>query len=111
MFDATGDAGRERFGSRAAMRKFKSPAQCTGMTRAWRRCGITSETSRMLDDRGRSVTEPLLLGARQYRFHLQLFCTKPASYEDCLLFYFDFETSGLDVVGYHIVEIGVLCEN
>ena len=65
----------------------------------------------MLDDRGRSVNEPLLLGARQCRFHLQLFCTKPAGNVDCLLFYLDFETSGLEVLSHHIVEIGVLCEN
>ena len=65
----------------------------------------------MLDDRGRSVNEPLLLGARQCRYHLQPFCTKPAGNVDCLLFYLDFETSGLEVLSHHIVEIGVLCEN
>ena len=93
------------------MRQYKSPVQCTGVTRAGRRCGITSETSRLLDDQGRNVNEPLLLGARQCRFHLQLFCATPASNFDCLLFYLDFETSGLDVIGHHIVEIGMLCEN
>ena len=93
------------------MRQLKSPVQCTGVTRAGRRCGITSETSRLLDDRGHNVNEPLLLGARHCRFHLQLFCTKPSGNGDCLLFYLDFETSGLDVLGHHIVEIGVLCEN
>ena len=98
-------------GSRGEMRQFKSPVQCTGVTRAGRRCGITSETSRLLDDQGRNVNEPLLLGARQCRFHLQLFCATPASNFDCLLFYLDFETSGLDVIGHHIVEIGMLCEN
>ena len=65
----------------------------------------------MLDDRGRSVNEPLLLGARQCRFHLQFFCTKPATNVDCLLFYLDFETTGLDVLVHPIVEIGMLCEN
>ena len=65
----------------------------------------------MLDDRGRSVNEPLLLGARQCRFHLHLFCTKPAGNVDCLLFYLDFETSGLEVLSHHSVGIGVLCEN
>ena len=109
--DATEDARREQFGSRGEMRQYKSPVQCTGVTRAGRRCGITSETSRLLDDRGNNVNEPLLLGARHCRFHLQLFCTKPADNVDCLLFYLDFETSGLDVIGHHIVEIGMLCEN
>ena len=93
------------------MRQLKYPLQCTGVTRAGRRCGITSEASRMLDDRGRSVNEPLLLGARQCRYHLQPFCTKPAGNVDCLLFYLDFETSGLEVLSHHIVEIAVLCEN
>ena len=93
------------------MKQYKSPVQCTGVTRAGRRCGITSETSRLLDDRGHNVNEPLLLGARHCRFHLQLFCTKPAGNVDCLLFYLDFETSGLEVLSHHIVEIGVLCEN
>ena len=109
--DATEDARREQFGSRGEMRQYKSPVQCTGVTRAGRRCGITSEPSRLLDDRGNNVNEPLLLGARHCRFHLQLFCTKPADNVDCLLFFLDFETSGLDVVGHHIVEMGVLCEN
>ena len=108
---ATEDARREQFGSRGEMRQYKSPVQCTGVTRAGRRCGITSETSRLLDDRGNNVNEPLLLGARHCRFHLRPFCTKPADNVDCLLFYLDFETSGLDVIGHHIVEIGMLCEN
>ena len=60
---ATEDARREQFGSRGEMRQYKSPVQCTGVTRAGRRCGITSETSRLLDDRGHSVNEPLLLGS------------------------------------------------
>ena len=93
------------------MRQFKSPVQCTGVTRAGCRCGITSETSRRLDDRGHSVNEPLLLGARQCRFHLQLFCITPASNVDCLLFYLDFETMGVGMLGHHIVELGVLCES
>ena len=65
----------------------------------------------MLDDRGHKVNEPLLLGARQCRLHLQLFCTLPTTVDDYLLFYLDFETSGLDIIEHHIVEIGMLCEN
>ena len=65
----------------------------------------------MIDDRGRSVNQPLLLGARHCGLHLQLFCTKPISITDSLLIFLDFETSGLDVVGHHIVEIALLCEN
>ena len=65
----------------------------------------------MLDDRGHKVNEPLLLGSLQCRLHLQLFCTRSAEVSDYLLFYLDFETSGLDILEHHIVEIGVLCEN
>ena len=92
------------------MGKFKTPAQCTALTRAGKRCGITAE-SRMVDDRGHKVNEPLLLGALQCRLHLQLFCTRPAKVDDDLLVYLDFETSGLDILEHYIVEIGMLCEN
>ena len=92
------------------MRRFNIPVQCAGVARTGKRCGINSE-SRMVDDRGNQVSEPLRLGARQCRLHLQLFCTWPASADDFLVFYLDFETSGLNVLEHHIVEIGVLCEN
>ena len=69
-FDAARGERREHLGSRGEMRQFKSPVQCTGLTRAGRRCSITSEASRVHDDQGRNVNEPLLLGARHCRFHL-----------------------------------------
>jgi len=56
------------------------------------------------------VCEPLKNGGKYCRLHLQLFCTRPTYLEDSLLFYLDFESSGLDVLSDHIVEIGVLCE-
>ena len=65
----------------------------------------------MLDERGRRVAEPLFNGVRFCRLHLQLFCARPTIVEDALVFYLDFETTGLDVLRHHIVEIGVVCEN
>jgi len=57
------------------------------------------------------VCEPLKNGGKYCRLHLQLFCTKPAYVEDSLLFYFDFESSGLNILEDYIVEIGMLCEH
>ena len=65
----------------------------------------------MLDDRGRRVSELLLHGVRFCRQHLQFFCAHPTMPEDTWVFYLDFETTGLDVIRHHIVEIGVVCEN
>ncbi len=110
QFDEHRSRQRTHVQGPAAMRKCKTPSQCTALTLAGKRCGITAE-SRMVDDRGHKVNEPLLLGARQCRLHLQLFCTGPATVDDYLLFYLDFETSGLDIIEHYIVEIGVLCES
>ena len=110
-FASTEDVPREEFGSRGAMRQLKSPIPCTGVPRAGSPCGITSEASRVLDDQGRNVNEPLLRGARHCQFRLPLFCTMPADNVDSLLFYHGFETSGLSVIGHHIGEIGALSEN
>ena len=65
----------------------------------------------MKDQRGTLICEPLKNGSPYCKLHLRIFCTKPASVEDPLLFYLDFETTGLDVLQDHIVEIGVLSEH
>ena len=62
----------------------------------------------MLDEQGHRVAGPLLNGASFCRLHLQLFCSRPTMLDDTLVFYLDFETTGLDVLRHHIVEIGVL---
>ena len=88
----------------------RAPVQCGGFTRAGKRCSITSE-SNMKDSNGRLACQPMKHGVGFCTIHLQLFNTKPAWVEDPLLFFLDFETSGLDVMTDHIVEIGVLCEH
>ena len=66
----------------------------------------------MVDAHGRLVGESLLLGARCCRLHMQLFCAWPLrDFEDDgppLIFFLDFETTGLDILEHHIVEIGVV---
>ena len=65
----------------------------------------------MKDPKGNLICESLKNGSSYCKLHLRVFCTKPVSVEDPLLFYLDFETSGLNVLQDHIVEIGVLCEH
>ena len=85
------------------------PLQCAGVTRSGKRCGITTDCN-MKDSHGLLVCEPLKNGSKYCKLHLQVFCTRPSHIEDPLLFYLDFETTGLDILRDHIVEIGVLCE-
>ena len=65
----------------------------------------------MKDPKGNLICEPLKHGSSYCKLHFHMFCTKPTSVEDTLLFYLDFGTTGLDVLRDHIVEIGVLCEH
>ena len=55
----------------------------------------------MKDDAGRLVGEPLNYGCRFCRFHCEIFLRRPAAAalteQDVMVFYLDFETSGLDV--------------
>ena len=57
------------------------------------------------------VSDPLLNGSRYCKLHLQLLCTRSAKVDGPLLFYLDFQTTGLDVVHDYSVEVGLLCEN
>ena len=65
----------------------------------------------MKDPQGNLICEPLKNSSSYCKLRLRVFCTKPVSVEDPSLFYLDFETSGLNVLQDHIVEIGVLCEH
>ena len=93
------------------MRSLKLPAQCAGLTRKGARCKLTAQ-SNMLDDRGKLVGEPLAHGGKYCRIHAEIFqhtrMTCQAADHECMLFYIDFETSGLDVLTDNIVEIGLL---
>ena len=120
------------------MRKLQSCVQCQGITKAGRRCSIDSH-SKMKNERGKLVGEPLLHGSRFCSIHAQIFQYEPVIITSpTLLFFLDFETTGLeqltvrtraracthahvnarsnhvrrlDVLVDHIVEIGLLeCE-
>ena len=82
--------------------------QCEAITKAGRRCGITS-TSSFKNEHGRYVAEPLRQGACLCLFHLELFSTidVPASNDTFRIFWIDLETTGLDVLSDEILELAV----
>ena len=88
-------------------RFLRAPIQCTAQTKAGKRCGITTECS-MKDSAGHLVCEPLRRGGKRCTFHLDIFACLATTVEDPIVFYLDFETTGLSVTHDHIVEIGVL---
>ena len=53
---------------------------------------------------------PLRHGSDYCVLHLQTLVTAPCAVADALVFYLDFETSGLDIFTDHIVEVGLLSE-
>jgi len=85
-----------------------APPQCAGLTRAGRRCSITS-TCKLTDAvTGRLAAAPLIRGGLYCAFHAQVLCTGPADIEDGVLVFLDLETTGLDIASADIVEIGVI---
>ena len=62
----------------------------------------------MQTETGMLVGLPLLRGGSHCMFHAQIFNAGPAEMRDPMIFYLDFETDGLDVLGNSIVEIGLL---
>ena len=80
--------------------------RCSGVTRKGTQCSITS-CSRLTDERGRLVAEPLQLGGAYCRFHARSFVTKRVEHFDgpALLFFLDLETTGVDVASDQIIEI------
>ena len=83
-----------------------SAARCCGTTRKGTRCSITS-ASRLTDDHGRLVAEPLQRGGAYCRLHAAYFCTRPVAHvrSPSLLILIDLETTGLDVTIDQVVEI------
>ena len=81
-------------------------SRCAGMTRKGARCSITS-CSRLTDEQGRPVAEPLQRGGAYCRFHARPFVTHSVGYFDgpALLFYLDLESTGVDVASDQIVEL------
>ena len=81
---------------------------CQGMTRAGRRCSLTS-ASKLKDEKGRFVAEPLSRGAVHCLFHACPFCCTPAAPTGPLVMLFvDLETTGTDVSRDRIVEFAAL---
>ena len=83
--------------------------QCSGITRSGRRCSLTSD-SKMRDESGSLVAEPLRRGGSHCRFHARPFVARPVEEPapKAVIVYLDFETTGLDVTRDMIVEIGAL---
>ena len=73
-----------------------------------KRCSITSE-SKLTAETGKLACEPLLRGSRHCLFHTEIFNCHPSQVPaEARVFYLDFETTGLDVLTEHIVEVGLL---
>ena len=87
--------------------------QCLGTTLRGVRCSISS-TSKFAGKDGRDLALPLRRGCDYCLAHLPVLVTEQTAWDastDVLLFYLDFETSGLDIFADHIVEFGMLCES
>ena len=88
----------------------RAPKQCAALTKAKKRCSITTE-SKLATDSGKLAAEPLRRGGLHCLFHAQIFNSMPARVPPhAKVFYLDFETTGLDVISDSIVEIGLLDE-
>ncbi len=81
---------------------------CQGTTRAGARCKLTA-ASKMRDEHGRLVAEPLQRGGRFCIFHTRTFCTRhSAPPKNILLVVLDLETTGTDVAEDRIVELAAI---
>lgn len=87
------------------------PVQCEGITRAGRRCSITSISSMVDAASKKLVCEPLKRGGCFCVFHACSFCVRPAAFGDAINVFLSLETTGLSVVTDHIVEIGAVDAN
>ena len=99
-------SGADAFANACGMWAGAMARQCSGVTRKGARCSITS-TSRLSDERGRLVAEPLQLGGSYCRFHARPFVAQFVDRLDrsALLFFLDLETTGVDVASDQIVEL------
>ena len=83
--------------------------RCSGVTKKGTQCSITA-CSRLTDERGRLVADPLRLGGAYCRFHARPFVTKCVEHfaGPALVFFLDLETTGVDVASDQIIEIACI---
>ena len=73
--------------------------QCKGITRAGKRCAVTSRSNWTIDN-GTLVAGPLLKGGDYCLLHAKPFLTKASEVEDfeqMVIFVVDLETTGTDI--------------
>ena len=83
--------------------------QCSGITRAGKRCSITS-SSALRDRTGEPIAAPLRRGCKYCSLHLEILATESmasASVHNRIV-YFDLETTGLNASAANIVEIAAI---
>ena len=82
--------------------------RCCGTTRAGKPCSIDT-ASKLTDDNGRLVAEPLRCGGRYCIFHAKPFVTRPAQNDrHCIVIFLDLESTGVDIFEDRIVEIAAV---
>ena len=79
------------------MKRLRECPQCAGVAKSGKRCSINADC-KLRTDAGNLACEPLRRGGRYCLFHAQIFNSQPAVFQDSMLFYLDFETTGLDVL-------------
>ena len=81
--------------------------QCKGITRAGKRCAVTSKSNWTIDS-GTLVAGPLLKGGEYCLLHSKPFLTKASQVEDfeqMVIFIWDLETTGTDITKDRVIEI------
>ena len=81
--------------------------QCQGITRAGKRCAVTSKSNWTIDS-GTLVAGPLLKGGEFCLLHSKPFLAKASEVEDfeqMVIFVVDLETTGTDITKDRIVEL------
>ena len=84
--------------------------QCKGITRAGKRCAVTSKSNWTIDS-GTLVAGPLLKGGEFCLLHAQPFLAKPYEVEDfeqMVIFVVDLETTGTDITKDRVVELAAV---
>ena len=82
--------------------------RCCGITRAGKPCSIDT-ASKLTDDNGRLVAEPLRCGGHYCIFHAKPFVTRPAQNErHCIVVFLDLESTGVNIFEDRVVEIAAV---